>query len=110
LKTFALVFVHITGAVVLGMSACHTNPKSDKRLHGTWKSDDGSITLKITDKQFTMEEGTSPIPEDYFMKADTIFTSFEGNQPYTKFVIKKLDDHNLSLVMPDDSVAVDFTK
>lgn len=57
-----------------------------------------------------MEDGASPIPEDYFMKADTIFTSFEGNQPYTKFVVKKLDDHNLSLVMPDDSVAVDFTK
>lgn len=92
------------------MSACHTKPKTDKRLIGTWKSEDSSITLKITDKQFTMEDGASPIPEDYFMKADTIFTSFEGNQPYTKFVVKKLDDHNLSLIMPEDSVAVDFTK
>ncbi|RFZ92071.1 hypothetical protein D0C36_11530 [Mucilaginibacter conchicola] len=110
MKTFALVFVHVTGAVVLGMSACHTNPKTDKRLIGTWKSEDSTITLKITDKQFTMEDGASPIPEDYFMKADTIFTSFEGNQPYTKFVIKKLDERNLSLVMPEDSVAVEFTK
>ncbi|MBL4678912.1 MAG: hypothetical protein JKY70_22375 [Mucilaginibacter sp.] len=109
MKTIAPVFVCFACAILLGMSACNTN-KSDKRLQGTWKSKDGSITLKITDKQFTMEEGVSPIPEDYFMKADTIFTSFEGNQPYTKFVIKKLDDHNLSLIMPDDSVAVDFTK
>ncbi|TWR28392.1 hypothetical protein FPZ42_04015 [Mucilaginibacter achroorhodeus] len=109
MKTFALVFIHVTGAV-LGMSACHTNTKTDKRLHGTWKSKDGAITLKITDKQFTMADGEAPIPEDYFMKADTIFTSFEGNQPYTKFVIKKLDDRSLSLVMPDDTVAVEFSK
>lgn len=47
--------------------------------------------------------------EDYFIKADTIFTSFEGNLPYTKFVIQKLDETQLNLVFPD-STAVEFSR
>ncbi|PAW93202.1 hypothetical protein CKK33_06710 [Mucilaginibacter sp. MD40] len=108
MKKFALIFVHLAGAYILGMSACHTNT-ANKKVQGNWKSKDGSILLKITDKQFVMEND-SPVPEDYFVKGDTIFTSFEGNQPYTKFVIKKLADREMSLIMPDDSVAIEFSK
>jgi len=28
--------------------------------------------------------------EDYFVKGDTIYSSFQGNQPYSKFVIQPL--------------------
>ena len=47
--------------------------------------------------------------EDYFVKGDTIFTSFEGNLPYTKFVLQKNDDHALKIVGPD-SVAMEYSK
>jgi len=77
-------------------------------LQGTWKSKDGKTTLKITSKQFTLDS-ESPVPEDYFLKGDTIFTSFEGNQPYTRFVIQKLDDHEMELMFPD-SVAIEFSR
>jgi hypothetical protein len=64
--------------------------------------------LKITDKQFIMDNDEQNA-EDYFTKGDTIFTSFEGNQPYTKFVIQKLDEHQLNLLYPD-SVVVEFSR
>jgi len=47
--------------------------------------------------------------EDYFVKGDTIYSSFQGNQPYSKFVIQKLDDHNLKLLSPDSTI-MEFTK
>jgi hypothetical protein len=106
MKTFALIFIHVACAFVLLIAACQkkeTNPK----LIGNWKSKDATTTLKITDKQFTLDN-ESPVPEDYFLSGDTILTSFEGNQPYTKFVIQKLDDHQLNLLFPD-SVTVEFT-
>ncbi|MFD0794761.1 hypothetical protein ACFQZX_14135 [Mucilaginibacter litoreus] len=108
MKTYALVFIHVIVAAMLVSAACHSNT-AGKKVQGTWKSKDGSVVIEITDKHFMM--GTdSPIPEDYFVKDDTIFTSFEGNQPYTKFVIKKLKDNSMTLLLPDDTVAVEFHK
>ncbi|EHQ29984.1 hypothetical protein Mucpa_5921 [Mucilaginibacter paludis DSM 18603] len=78
------------------------------KIKGEWRSKNGETILKITNKQFTMDSD-SPIPEDYFIKGDTIFTSFEGNQPYTKFVVKELDEHSLKLEYPD-SALVEFTR
>ncbi|MFA6085406.1 hypothetical protein [Mucilaginibacter sp.] len=107
MKTYPIIFLYFAGTLMLLNVACskkQTNPK----LEGTWKSKDGETTLKITNKQFTLDS-ESPVPEDYFLKGDTIFTSFEGNQPYTKFVIQKLNDHELSLMFPD-SVAIEFSR
>jgi hypothetical protein len=106
MKKYALIFVHVACASVLLIVACSNPTKS--RLKGNWKSKDGSITLNITDKDFTMDDGNA-IAEDYFIKGDTIFTSFQGNQPYTKFAIQTIDDHSLKLMGPD-SVAVEYSR
>lgn len=106
MKNLALVLVHVVCACILFSAACSDSGKNN--LKGEWHSKDGTNRLKITDKQFTMLE-ESDVPEDYFVKGDTIFTSFEGSQPYTRFVIQKLDDHNLKLLYPD-SVSIDFVK
>lgn len=104
MKTYTLTFIHVACALVLLTAACHKS-QSNKKLQGTWKSKDGITSLKITDKQFTLDNEA----EDYFLKGDSIFTSFEGNLPYTKFVIQKLDDNQLNLMFPD-SVAVEFSR
>lgn len=89
------------------IAACGNEKKeSNPKLIGSWKSKNNETSLKITDKKFIMD-GDEQSAEDYFTKGDTIYTSFEGNQPYTRFVIKKLDEQNLSLVYPD-SVLVEF--
>ena len=106
MKNYALIFIHAASALVLISAAC-SNPAT-ARLKGNWKSKDGSVKLNITDKAFTLDDGEG-IPEDYFVKGDTVFTSFEGNQPYTTFVVQKLDDHYLKLMGPD-SVAVEYSK
>lgn len=106
MKNIVLILIHVACASILVTAAC-SNPVKSK-LPGKWLSKNGDTRLKITDKQFTMDSD-SPVPEDYFMKDDSIFTSFEGNQPYTKFVIKQLDDHNLKLAYPDSTV-VEFVR
>ncbi|MEO6632136.1 MAG: hypothetical protein ABIN13_10455 [Mucilaginibacter sp.] len=105
MKKFALIFIYPACVIVLLGVACTSNTPNAK-LKGSWKSKDGTTKLKITDKGFTMDDGEA-IAEDYFVKGDTIFTSFEGNKPYTAFLIQKLDDHNLKLMGPD-SVAVEY--
>lgn len=104
MKTFTLFFIHVACAFILVSAACNKT-SGNQKLQGSWKSKDGSTHLKITHKQFMLDSES----EDYFLKGDTIFTSFEGNLPYTKFVIQKLDDKQLTLFFPD-SVAVDFTR
>lgn len=99
----SLYFIY---AIALLVAAC-SKPASSK-LKGDWRSKDGSVKLHVTDKQFTTNDGEA-ITEDYFVKGDTLFTSFQGNQPYTVFVIQKLDDHNLKLMGPD-SVAVEYRR
>jgi hypothetical protein len=106
MKKYALIFIHLSCALVLLIEACSSPAKN--KLQGNWKSKDGSTKLKITDKGFTMDDGEA-IAEDYFVKGDTIFTSFEGNKPYTAFLVQKLDDHYLKLMGPD-SVAMEFSR
>lgn len=106
MKRYALIFAIAACTLVLTTAACsQKKDQPDRKLQGTWKSKDGITNLKITDKQFTLDNE----PEDYFIKGDTIFTSFEGNLPYTKFLIQKLDEKQLSLMFPD-SVAVEFSR
>lgn len=93
--------------VATAFTACEKH-ESNKKVQGDWKSKDGTISLKVTDKKFIMD-GDEQNAEDYFTKGDTIFTSFEGNQPYTKFAIKKLDEKSMSLLYPD-SVLVEFSR
>ena len=95
-------FIPVTfaGAILLLMAGC-SHSGGDKRLMGEWQSKADSSTLKITEKQFMLD---SPEPEDYFVKGDTIFTSFEGNLPYTKYAIKKLTDKKLILFTPDSTI------
>jgi len=107
IKIFPYIFVGFACIIISLSVACNGN-KSNPKLIGVWKSKaDGSL-LKITDKQFTMESD-APDPEDYFVKGDTIYTSFQGNLPYTKYAILTLDDHALKLFTPD-STSVEFIK
>ena len=104
-----LLFI-LTFALIL-LSACGDGggkAAENKALQGSWRSKDGKTKLRITDKKFILDEDGA-IEEDYFLKGDTILTSFEGNQPYTKFVIQKLDAKELNLIFPD-SVVVEFAK
>ena len=96
--------------ILFSVIACsNSNSGSgDKRLQGDWKLKDGDTKLKITRKKFAMDSDLQ-YAEDYFVKGDTIFSSFQGNQPYSKFVIQKLDDHNLKLLSPDSTV-MEFTR
>lgn len=106
MNKYALIFVHLACASVLFTMAC-SNPAKNK-LKGNWRSTDGTVKLNITDKGFIMDDGEA-IAEDYFVKGDTIYTSYQGNQPYTSFVVQKLDDHYLKLMGPD-SVAVEYSR
>ena len=107
MKNFLLLFVHLSCAAALFLGACSNKEKS--KLTGEWIAKDAGIRLKITGNKFTEDTGTAPVAEDYFVKGDTIFTSFEGNLPYTKFVIQQLDEHTLKLLYPD-SVSVTFSR
>ena len=98
--------LYLACAVALFGIACSNSQKN--KLQGTWKSKDGSVKLKITDRSFIMDDGEA-IAEDYIVKGDTVLTSFQGNQPYTAFVVQKLDDHYLKLMGPD-SVAVEYSR
>jgi hypothetical protein len=108
MKNYALlILIHVACAFTLFWVACSSSPPGNK-LQGKWKSKDGSTKLKITDKKFTTDDGQS-VTEDYFVKGDSIFTSFEGNKPYTVFLVQKLDDNNLKLMGPD-SVAMEYVR
>ena len=104
MKKTALVLVHLVCAFVLISGAC--KGPSNSKLKGTWRSGDGSRKLNITDKTFAIDGDEA---EDYFVKGDTVFTSYQGNLPYTTYLIQKLDDHSLKLMMPD-SVAVEYNR
>ena len=94
-------------ALILFAFACTTN-QPNKKLEGKWTSKDGETKLVITDKKFTTDDG-QPVTEDYFVNKDTIYTSYEGSRPYTKFAIKVLDEHKLTLLYPDSDV-VEFAR
>lgn len=105
MKTAALIAIHLIFAAILVSAACANSNPNDK-LQGTWHTTDKSAQLKITAKKFIMDSDPA---EDYIRKGDTILTSFNGNQPYTRFVIQKLDDRELKLLYPD-SVSIDFVR
>jgi hypothetical protein len=105
MKSLLLITVHIACAFILFNGACSNN-QANPKLMGKWRPKKAGNLLTVTDKQFTMD---SPEPEDYFVKGDTIYTSFEGNLPYSKYVIKKLDDHELTLFTPD-STTVEYAR
>ena len=86
--------------------AC-SNPIKNK-LKGNWRSTDGVTELKITEKEFSLEDGEN-IPEMYHIKKDTIFTSIQENEPLNRFVVEKLDDHYLKL-LDRDSAIVEFCR
>ncbi|WP_426670787.1 hypothetical protein ACPPVU_06050 [Mucilaginibacter sp. McL0603] len=98
--------LYLSLAVLLLATSCSNAHKS--KLQGNWKLKSGETRLKITAKKFAMDSDLQ-YAEDYFVKGDTIFTSFEGNQPYSKFVVQKLDDNNLKLLSPDSTV-MEFTR
>ncbi|MVN90754.1 hypothetical protein [Mucilaginibacter aquatilis] len=106
MKNYLLILVHVICALVLISAACSETGNSS--LKGKWRSTDGKTQLQITGKQFILSEEAEPVAEDYFVKADTIFTSFEGSAP-TKFVIQQLDNKNLKLLYPD-SLSVAFVR
>lgn len=93
-------------ALILLITACANSHNG--KLQGEWKLKTGETKLKITDKKFAMDSDLE-YAEDYFVKGDTIYTSFQGNQPYTKFVVQRLDDHDLKLLSPDSTV-MEFTR
>jgi len=101
MKKVALVLVHVACASVLISGACKSPVKN--KLQGSWLSKNGTQKLNITDKAFALDGET----EDYIIKGDTILTSYQGNLPYTPYVVQKLDDHYLKLMGPD-SVAVEY--
>jgi len=113
MKNIAYLLLPAVCICTVFITACNNQAPANSggapaKLQGKWKGKTGENSLKITDKHFIMDNDEQN-PEDYFVKADTIFTSFEGNQPYTKFVIQKLDDNNLNLLFPD-SVTVEFIR
>ncbi len=88
---------------------CKQTQSAKGKIHGKWRSEDGKTKLTITQKEFTLDEGEEPIAESYFVQGDSIFTSYEGSQPFTKFVIKNVSDKALTLVYPD-STSVNFIR
>lgn len=90
-------------------NSCQQKQSSKSKIQGKWRSEDGKTGLTITQNEFTLDEGEEPIAESYFIKGDSIFTSYEGSQPFTKFAIKNLSDKTLTLVYPD-STSVNFVR
>ncbi|MDB5112085.1 MAG: hypothetical protein JWR67_3199 [Mucilaginibacter sp.] len=101
MKSYSLIFIHMAVATVLFAVACSDPVKS--KLKGKWTSKDGKTKLQITEKHLTMDDN-AVVPEEYFIKGDTIFTSYEGNRPYTKFVVQKLEENSLMLLAPDSTI------
>ena len=104
--TYFLILIHVACALALVLESC--SKPIGKKIKGEWKAKNEGTTLNITDKQFAMDSDIT-MAEDYFVKGDTIFTSFEGNQPYSKFIVQQLDEHNLKLLSPD-SIVMEFTR
>ena len=102
----ALIAVNILTALVLFFMAC-SGPENNT-IKGSWVSEDGATQLKVTNKTFAIDKDAQ-VAEDYFIKGDTIYTSFEGNQPYSKFAIQQLNADDLVLLDPD-SVIIHFKR
>ncbi|AYL98697.1 hypothetical protein [Mucilaginibacter celer] len=109
MKKLALMLLFAATATVLySCSNPPAPPAVNKKLEGNWKSKDGATKLSITDKDFILDDGQAS-KEDYFVKGDTIYTSYEGARPFTKFAIKELTDSKLTLCYPDSDI-VEFNR
>ncbi len=106
MKNYLLAAVHVLCALILLSAACSDTGKPN--LKGKWHATKSKSSLEITSNKFIITDD-SPVAEDYFLKDDTLFTSFEGAQPYSRFVIQHIDKHYLKLLYPD-SVSVEFTR
>jgi len=106
MSKYFLILIHVACALLLVLESCSHSGK--KTLKGDWKAKNDGSVLRINDKKFALDSDLA-MAEDYFVKGDTIFTSFEGNQPYSKFIVQRLDDHNLKLLSPD-SIVMEFTR
>lgn len=104
-KTYLILAAGVV--IVVAVSACKSS-SVNKKLLGKWHSADQKTKLELTAKSFILDEG-EPIAESYFAKGDTLFTSYEGSEPYTQFVIKDLTDKSMTLVYPD-STSVSFIR
>ncbi len=102
MKHIAIIGMLAAFAPAFLLQGC-SNPIKSK-IKGNWHSTDGVTNLNIKEKQFSMED-EEDIPEDYVIKGDTIYTSYEGNEPLTHFIVQKLDNHYLRLLGPDSVVA-----
>ncbi len=100
MKKYLFLTVFFAASIVL-VSCKNQSVKS--KIIGNWKSVDGKTGLKITQKEFILDEGEEPIAENYFIKGDTIFTSYEGSQPYTKFGFKELSEKSMTIIYPDST-------
>jgi lipopolysaccharide export LptBFGC system permease protein LptF len=107
MKKLVPIFAAFAG-ILLIYSCSQPAPAANKKLEGNWKSKDGTTKLSITDKDFIMDDG-QPSKEDYFVKSDTIYTSYQGSRPYTKFCIKELTESKLTLCYPDSDI-VEFSR
>jgi len=105
MKNLALIFIHVAAAAVLITGACSSGTNKNK-FKGDWHAKNGSGKLSITDKNFIMDDSEA---EDYIIKGDTILTSYQGNLPYTSYLVQKVDDHYLKLMGPD-SVAMEYSR
>ena len=101
-KRSVLYLIFILSALTI---SCR-NPAKNTRLQGKWISADQKISLQITPKEFILDEGETPIAENYFVKGDTIFTSYEGAEPFTPFVYKNLTEKSLTLIYPDSTSVI----
>lgn len=101
IKNYFLFGLVLFTAIIV-FTGC-SNPPAKNKIRGNWHSGDNKITLKITAKDFILDEG-EPVAENYFVKGDTIFTLYEGSQPFTKFEIRNLSDKSLTLVYPDSTL------
>jgi lipopolysaccharide export LptBFGC system permease protein LptF len=107
MKKLVPIFAAFAG-ILLIYSCSQPAPAANKKLEGNWKSKDGTTKLSITDKDFIMDDGQAS-KEDYFVKSDTIYTSYQGSRPYTKFCIKELTESKLTLCYPDSDI-VEFSR
>ena len=104
-KTYLILAITAVGVVVL--AACRSS-SANKKLLGKWHSEDQKTKLEVTAKAFILDEG-EPLAESYFTKGDTLFTSYEGSEPYTKFVVKNLTGKSMTLIYPD-STSINFLR
>lgn len=104
MKNSGNIFLFLAASTVV--MGCSSPIKS--KLKGDWRSTDGVTMLKISDDEFSLEDGET-IPKTYSVKKDTIYTSFREDEPVDSFIVEKVDDHHLEL-MGADSVTVDYSR